>query len=113
VAARIEFAIKKRVVGKRGANSTRVRRRVPAAELTRWVADRRARRVPLFVIDQTGLKTKKVIVAKYGENAVFEKGKALPETKAAPPQAAAMPKHAPRSVKARPPIVRKAAAAGK
>jgi len=50
-------------------------------DLTRWVADRRARRVPNFVIDQTGLKTKKQIVAKFGENAAFEKGKPLPKAK--------------------------------
>src|SRR5512138_1551790 len=34
--------------------------------MTRWVADRRARRVPNVVIDLTGLKTKKQIVARYG-----------------------------------------------
>lgn len=50
-------------------------------EITRWAADRRARRVPNFVIEQTGLKTKKAIVAKFGEGVVFEKGKALPKPK--------------------------------
>jgi hypothetical protein len=45
------------------------------------VADRRARRVPNFVIEQTGLKTKKQIVARYGDNATFEKGKAAPKPK--------------------------------
>ncbi len=53
----------------------------PRSEITRWAADRRARRVPTFVIDQTGLKTKKQIVAKYGEGVVFEKGKPLPKPK--------------------------------
>jgi hypothetical protein len=49
-------------------------------EITRWVADRRARRVPNFVIEMTGgLDTKKKIVAKYGENVAFEKGKPLPK----------------------------------
>jgi hypothetical protein len=42
------------------------------------VADRRARRVPNFVIAATGLKTKKQIVARFGEDAAFEKGKPLP-----------------------------------
>jgi hypothetical protein len=51
------------------------------AEITRWAADRRARRVPNFVIDMTGLKTKKAIVAKFGDGVVFEKGKAAPKGK--------------------------------
>jgi hypothetical protein len=38
-------------------------------EITRWVADARARRVPNFVIEATGLDTKKKIVAKYGPGA--------------------------------------------
>lgn len=46
-------------------------------EIRKWTADRRARRVPTFVIEATGLDTKKKIVAKYGENATFEKGKPL------------------------------------
>jgi hypothetical protein len=58
------------------ANRARVR-----ADLTRWAADRRARRVPNFVIEATGLKTKKQIVQKFGENVVFEKGKPLPKTR--------------------------------
>lgn len=53
----------------------------PRTEITRWAADRRARRVPNFVIDQTGLKTKKQIVAKYGEGVVFEKSKPAPKPK--------------------------------
>lgn len=53
------------------------------AEILKWVADRRARRVPNFVIEATGCKTKKAIVAKYGEGATFEKGKPLPKAKAA------------------------------
>ncbi len=51
-------------------------------ELSRWAADRRARRVPNFVIDMTGLKTKKQIVAKYGDGVVFEKGRPAPRPKA-------------------------------
>jgi hypothetical protein len=66
----------------RGRGATRpsraARRRRPAAEITKWVADRRARRVPNFVIEATGLDTKKKIIAKYGANVVFEKGKDLP-----------------------------------
>ncbi len=49
--------------------------------MTKWVADRRARRVPNFVIAATGLKTKKQIVAKYGPDSKFEKGKPLPNAK--------------------------------
>jgi hypothetical protein len=56
--------------------------RAARAPLTRWAADRRARRVPNFVIATTGLKTKKQIVAKYGEGVVFEKGKPAPRAKA-------------------------------
>jgi hypothetical protein len=55
------------------------RRSRPRTEITKWVADRNARRVPLFVIQATGLDTKKAIVAKFGENAAFEKGKGLPK----------------------------------
>jgi len=51
-------------------------------DITRWVADRRARRVPKFVIEMTnGLDTKKKIVARYGADAAFEKGKPLPKAK--------------------------------
>jgi hypothetical protein len=68
--------------GARGGGAARPARR--RAEITKWVADRRARRVPNFVIEMTnGLDTKKKIVAKYGEDAVFEKGKPLPKPKAA------------------------------
>ena len=56
-------------------------RGAPRAELDKWVADRRARRVPNFVIEQTGLKTKKQIIAKFGDNAAFEKGKPAPKAK--------------------------------
>jgi hypothetical protein len=54
--------------------------RAPREEMTKWVADRSARRVPTFVIELTGgLDTKKRIVQKFGENAAFEKGKPLPK----------------------------------
>jgi hypothetical protein len=56
--------------------------RRPRTEITRWVADTRARRVPNFVIEATGLDTKKKIVAKFGEGVAFEKGKPLPKAKA-------------------------------
>src|SRR3990172_7300921 len=60
----------------------RARRPSRRSEITRWIADRRARRVPKFVIEMTGgLDTKKKIVAKYGEDVVFERGKPLPRTK--------------------------------
>ncbi len=58
------------------------RRRRPRGEITKWVADVRARRVPNFVIEATGLDTKKKIVAKYGPNATFEAGKPPPKPKA-------------------------------
>ena len=57
------------------------RRRRPRGAITRWTADVRARRVPKFVIEATGLDTKKKIVAKYGANATFEQGKPLPKPK--------------------------------
>jgi len=81
VAQRLEAELKK-TVGKGGrgrrarGSSTR-----PRTEITRWAADRRARRVPTFVIEVTGLKTKKAIVAKYGDGVIFEKGKPAPKTK--------------------------------
>jgi hypothetical protein len=84
-----------------------------AGEITRWISDNRARRVPNFVIEMTGLDTKKKIVAKYGPNAAFEKGKPLPPVKlaAAKPQE---PQAKPvREEKTRPPVIRKAAAAHK
>jgi hypothetical protein len=83
--------------------------------MTRWVADKRARRVPNFVIEMTGgLDTKKKIVARFGEDAAFEKDKPLPPPKPAAERSAkpaAAPKGGAQVVKARPPIVRKAAAA--
>jgi hypothetical protein len=71
-----------RAVGRKGRGRVGGARPArPRAELTRWAADRRARRVPTFVIEQTGLKTKKQIVAKFGDGAVFEKGKPAPKPK--------------------------------
>jgi hypothetical protein len=66
----------------RAARGRPRRARAPRGELSRWAADRRARRVPTFVIDLTGLETKKQIVAKYGEGVVFEKGRPAPKPKA-------------------------------
>jgi hypothetical protein len=68
----------------RAARPTRTPRvsrpRQRGEEITKWVADNRARRVPRFVIEMTGgLDTKKRIVAKYGASATFEKGKPLPK----------------------------------
>ncbi len=57
-------------------------RRARRGDITKWVADNRARRVPNFVIEATGLDTKKKIVARFGEGAAFEKGKPLPKAKA-------------------------------
>jgi hypothetical protein len=71
----------------------------------------RARRVPNFVIDATGLDTKKKIVAKFGEGAAFEKGKPLPAMKAEASKVVAGPvAKAARVVKAKAPVVRKTTA---
>jgi hypothetical protein len=91
------------------------RRSTRPEDQTRWVADKRARRVPKFVIEETGLDTKKKIVARYGEDVVFERGKPLPKPRAEVPASAqsAGPSRTetPKApVKARGPIIRKAAA---
>jgi hypothetical protein len=52
-----------------------------AGPITRWTADRRARRVPTFVIKATGLKTKQKIVARYGDGVTFLAGGPLPPVK--------------------------------
>jgi hypothetical protein len=67
--------------GVRNVAVPRARGRRRGEEMTRWVADRRARRVPKFVIEATGLDTKKKIVAKFGDGASFERGKPLPKQK--------------------------------
>lgn len=46
--------------------------------VTTWIANARARWVPLFVIEDTGLKTKMAIVARYGANAKFTRGAEMP-----------------------------------
>ncbi len=80
VAEELERQVAAPLKGRRFQNRAARRRR--PVEITRWVADRRARRVPTFVIELTGgLDTKKKIVAKYGEGAVFEKGKPAPKAK--------------------------------
>ena len=95
-----------RRAGRAAPTAKRRHRRARTAELTKWVADRRARRVPTFVIEATGLDTKKKIVAKFGENAAFEKGKPLPATLSQLPKGDAEKSPA----KATSPVVRKAAA---
>jgi hypothetical protein len=82
---------------------SRSRRTRPRVEMTKWVADTRARRVPKFVIAATGLDTKKKIVARFGENAAFARGKPLPPARA-------MTSGAAQAVQAKPPVVRKASA---
>jgi hypothetical protein len=82
VASRLEEELRKNAgTAGRGRGRGRGRTARPRAELTRWAADRRARRVPNFVIELTGLKTKKQIVAKFGDGVVFEKGKPAPKPK--------------------------------
>jgi hypothetical protein len=103
VAAQVEAEVRNHI-------DTRPRRasgakRSARGEITRWVADKRARRVPTFVIETTGLDTKKKIVAKFGENAVFQKGKPLP------PEAGKSYAEPKPEVKAKAPIVRKKAKA--
>ncbi len=72
---------KSRVPRRQGRGRIKTARARSRQELTKWVADKRARRVPTFVIEMTGgMDTKKRIVAKFGENATFEKGKPLPKT---------------------------------
>ena len=78
LAAGVSAATSGRTRRRAGRGARPVRQR---AEITRWAADRRARRVPTFVIDMTGLKTKKAIVAKFGDGVVFEKGKNAPKAK--------------------------------
>jgi hypothetical protein len=84
-AERLDSELQGGVARARGRRGRAVRQGRPTrrrSEITRWVADRRARRVPKFVIEMTnGLDTKKKIVAKYGADSVFEKGKALPKPK--------------------------------
>ena len=97
--------------GTRPSASVRRRQRSPA-EMTRWVADRRARRVPTFVIEATGLDTKKKIVARYGENAAFEKDKPLPAVKAGAAKNVSESEPSPSpTVKAKGPVVKKRASA--
>jgi hypothetical protein len=56
----------------------RARRRAKGTENV-WIADSKARRVPTWVIQMTGgLDTKKKIVERFGADARFEVGKALP-----------------------------------
>lgn len=130
--------------GSRKGRRSELHRKTPSRihrrpeELTRWVADNAARRVPKFVIEATGLDTKKKIVARFGPNVAFEKGKPLPTAMPSAPsspsneeskgqraaartrstrkprlsagEAGASELAEPQVVKARPPIIRKGAA---
>ena len=51
--------------------------------LTKWSPNRRARRVPLFVIKATDIKTKQGILRNWDADAVFLAGKPLPPKKKA------------------------------
>jgi len=124
--------------GDRSSRRSELHRKTPGRihrrpeEMTRWVADNAARRVPKFVIEATGLDTKKKIVARFGPNVAFEKDKPLPPaspsglsgseeskslrslTRSRKPRrgasgASAEPVEA-QVVKAKPPIIRKGAA---
>jgi hypothetical protein len=78
-----EVSVARKPVDGRGARGKPAKRaagrRSPKAELTRWVPDASARRVPKFVIKMTGLDTKMKIVEKYGDKVVFEIGKPPPK----------------------------------
>jgi hypothetical protein len=60
---------------RRGTSRSRQRK----GTISRWTADNRARRVPAFVTDMTGLDSAVKIKAKYGNGTVFEKGKPAPK----------------------------------
>jgi hypothetical protein len=79
VAEQVDAQLRPAVRAERGSKRRAKGRRSQRTEIRKWTADRRARRVPTFVMEATGLDTKKKIVAKYGENATFEKGKPLPK----------------------------------
>ena len=115
IAAEVEAARRSAAKNTRlGRVSVKARktRRPARREMTKWVADRNARRVPTFVIEATGLETKKKIVAKFGENAAFEKGKPLPASVNASRPTAASPSGASmKPVLAKAPFVRKKTAA--
>ncbi len=96
-AAQVERELGGRASAPRGIR--RLRRRVRPSEMTTWVADRRARRVPTFVIEATGLDTKKKIVARFGEDATFEKGKPVPPARAAESRQARADTTKPRAVR--------------
>src|ERR1700674_2632561 len=58
--------------------TTRKATRHRRANVTTWIANTRARRVPLFVQKMTGgLDTKKKIVARYGAGVTFRMGHPL------------------------------------
>lgn len=79
VAALAAEELERNLAVNRARGPRRPGRRVRPEDISRWVADSNARRVPKFVIAATGLDTKKKIVARYGPNATFEKGKPLPK----------------------------------
>jgi hypothetical protein len=81
-AARLDRELQTGIARGRGGARRVARADRQRGDITKWVADRRARRVPKFVIEMTnGLDTKKKIVARFGADALFEKGKPLPKAK--------------------------------
>ncbi len=79
IAKKTATELERQLEAKAAKRKNKRTRRQARREITRWVPDRRARRVPLFVIEATGLDTKKKIVKRYGPEATFVKGKALPK----------------------------------
>jgi hypothetical protein len=81
IARQVGDLVNERLKAELGRNVAARRPAAARREIHRWVADARARRVPTFVIELTGLDTKKKIVAKYGPGAAFERGKPAPRAK--------------------------------
>jgi hypothetical protein len=76
-------ALVKRGPGRPAAGAT-TKKRAAQKEVTRWSPNKQARRVPLFVQELTGMKLKAPIAARYGDAAIFEKGKPAPKPVAGP-----------------------------
>jgi len=81
IARQVGDLVNQRLKVELGRGATARRPAAARREITRWVADARARRVPTFVIELTGLDTKKKIVAKYGAGAAFERGRPAPRAR--------------------------------
>lgn len=85
IASRVEREFLARLSSMRAAREEKAAKATPKhvstykSDITKWVPDHSARRVPNFVIAMTKLDTKKAIVAKYGDKVTFELGKPVPK----------------------------------